>query len=305
MSSGSIKTGDDVLREMHDLTIYAPTENTSEAFVISPDTEDPDETRTIVMALPHLHGLVRHMYIRAKVMQQIVAPNCRLVGLPNNSLRHQSYDLSSFYLDDRAERTRNGSMIPFGEQQMRTLEGINRSTPLGAVGLSGYSSGAGISLAMAAVGSSELEVVRVNADEAPSKPGRNWINVVLDNLQSASGQDYKDAVAAAGIPALTEAMASKQAGQNMAKFFLKHFSRDGFLMLQAMTNSVDITASLISADIPTKIGYVINSKLFDPALPGSAYGSSKIVGYEGEGFRGHATADDVFMHALMANHGLN
>lgn len=298
-------TYDDVLGQMQDVQMIEPTETTSRAAILTPEGNDFDEDQSVVLALPHLQGWIPHHYIRARVMQQLIAPDKRVIVMPNNTIRQQNYDLSALSTDE-CEKMSRGDILPLADRQMRTLESIDKLKSFGTLGrvsLTGYSLGANIVLGMASAESNSIEVDRVNADEAVSDNLRTAASdVQSDFMKSGGALDPWHAKQASKIPALSSALRSNRMAWDWIRFGVMNFTPHGKLMRGAMTSSINL---LLSDDIPTKIGHIENSKMFNPSsIVHLGRNVIDVVRYEGEGFRGHPSADDVFVHALMVNDGL-
>lgn len=282
------------------------TEFHSRAFVLQPETRDFDETKSVALALPHLNGWTPHHYIRAKVMQQVVCPDNRLIVFPNNSFGQTNYDLKN--LNDKQVRMfENGSMKPVAIKHMRTLEELNRKQPLGSVALSGYSLGGNIVLSMANLESDSVEVTNVNADETPSKVNRMPSELKKDFMQSGGVGELRSAIQESEIDALMSAMRINRMALDLARFGIKSLGKDAKLVAQGMSDSIGLELLSLSGKsdkLQVKLGYVEGSRIFDPtAISKKTF--AQVTAYGGKGFHKHASGDNPYVHALMANDGLN
>lgn len=285
--------------------------DSSRAYVLSPEGEI-DEDKSVALFLPHLNGWTPHHLIRAKIMQQVVAPDSRVVVFPNNSMGQQNYDVKHLSEQDKKVFS-YGSLDPIAKKHMRTLETINRYTPLGALSLTGYSLGARMALDLAQLDSDRLEgVTHVNADEAPSVNDRGPLKLAIDFAGSGGSGALKKSIHEAEIPSLSKAMRFNRRNFDVAKFLIKDtFSTEAKTVKMGITSTISLIQFegdlLHGKSIPkVKIGYVEGSKMFDSEAGGNSYDKiADVVRYEGEHFHGHPSADNVILHALMVNDGIN
>ena len=297
-----------VLQDFEETPSVDPTENTSRALILDPQAGEIDETGTVVLALPHLNGWTPHHYIRARVMQQLVAPQKRVIVFPNNMRGQENYDVSN--LDIYAKnKLAAGIMEPIAEKHLRTLENINSTSSLGSLSLSGYSLGGRTVLSMAIKASSRLDAVtHLNLDEAPSKRNRTAKQLRKDFSNPADLIYLYKSVKESQIPALSSAMRMDRMLTGIGWFVMESSKADAKLIQEGMTGSLDSDLMVIGSDrsIQKKTGYVDGSKLFDPrSLHILTAKTAGLVRYQGEGFHGHASGDNVINHALMVNDGLN
>lgn len=293
----------------HDAELIEPTERTSGAIVLHPKSGEVDESQSIVLAHPYRNGWYGfpHLRIRSEVTRDFVAPNSRVVVLPSNAVGEQYYDLKQFTELERGQMKR-GVMDPFGQQQIRTVEGVQKKYALGELLLTGYSQGGSTVLSMAAQNNDRLNIVRVNADEVPSKSGRTAGETQTDFRKTSD--NFIKAAQEAGIPALSAVHRLDRAIYGMGKFvFGSLASYDGRLMKKAMAGHVgsDLSQAANTNEVLTKVGFVEGSDLFDESItrsPGLRAPNLRFVEYHGQGFRKHGSADNVILHALMARDGL-
>ncbi len=309
-------TYDDICRQTAAAEVIAPTLNSAGAVILEPETGEIDETQSLVLPLPYQNAWWPHHYVRARVFQQVVAPNSRVIVLPNNSLRkdEQYYDLSTI-TDEEKYQLEHGSTRPIVERQMRTLEKIDDEQSLGKVGLTGYSFGGRIAIDMASMGVRDIDITAVNVDEMPSKAGRSAATLRNDFLKS--GGDIRKVAREADIPALSATMRRDRMIIGMVRFGLSTLTREGKLTHKAITNNIMDRMSWANRhypDMPIKVGYIAGSRLFSPDYlnerdkPSTFFQqgirSLHVVQYSGQGLHAHATGDNPFTHALMAHDGL-
>jgi hypothetical protein len=128
------------------------------AVILEPAGE-PDE-HTVVLSLPHQEGWTPITALSAMFMQQAVAPDSRMVVLPNNTAGEQYYQLDPQVL----EQIKIGDMAPFYHNQARIVESLVTS---GSVDLTGYGLGGLTSVGIALM-AKQLDIRLVNADETPN-----------------------------------------------------------------------------------------------------------------------------------------
>ncbi len=293
----------DVVTEMPEPT-YVPIDEMRDVQLmqILPDSADFDTTRTTALGLPFLNGLSPHQYIRAKTLQLILDPEVPLIVMPNNSSKNSAY---TFTTEDR-RRLAMGNIRPLGEIELLAFEELDKQRSLGALSITGYSQGALTALAMGAVGSSRLHVTNINADEAPSKFGRSVKRLAKD-FQSGGLSQLFGAVKDADIDALSEAMRAPGLLLDIVRFGMQSLRADSKLIQRSMVGDVDgLVAGVDLQDVPVKLGFVEGSPMFSPSFESADLLSKHVttIGYDGPGNRGHATGDNVILHALMAVDGL-
>jgi hypothetical protein len=299
---------DQVVAGTRGANIFDATDNSARAIILDPLTTDIDETRTIALALPHMQDWSEPHYMRARVMQLIVAPNSRVVIFPNNSKGCPNYNIGTMTGTERSKLSQ-GNLRPLAERNMRTLEKIDEFIPLGDIALTGYSLGARMVLKMATVGSTSFGLDGVNADETPSKLHRDAKQLEKDFRKSGGPIDLVKAVKESQIPALNSAKRADRLAADLTMFVLRSLtSQDAKLMQSAMTGDIESDLHALAVRrITPKIGFVEGSLLFDPSslMPVNSYKKIDLVEYGGEGFHKHASGDNLILHALMANDGLN
>ena len=299
---------EDVQRDTLAAQTFEPREDNSRAIILEPLSTEVDEMRTVVLALPHLQKWQPHHYIRARIMQQIVAPNNRVIVFPNSLDRENpDYDLSKFK-DHEIECLRDGDLSPVAERHMSTLEHLDGQLYLGDIALSGYSLGGKTVLAMAEAGSSEFNVTHLNADETPSKSERTPKELEKDFLKSGGIFKLRRSSRDAGLPAMNSARRLDRFAADLAGFGVASKLSDAAkIMHESMAGSVQDLVHEAKTEWPNmrvKMGYVENSLLFDPSSV-SGEDNVDLVNYSGPEFLGHTSGDNVILHALMVNDGIN
>jgi pimeloyl-ACP methyl ester carboxylesterase len=258
----------------------------------------------MVLGLPFQQGWKPSMYIRAEYARQLIAPDSRMVVLPNNTNKEQFYAFSG---EDRAKMA-DGNLDPFFERHLRVLEELDVR---GEALLTGYSMGALTAVGIAAKCSNTFGVRVINADELPVG-GRKPKELKKAFMKSGGWGEQRKAIADAKISALSSALNTGRLALDYAQFGLSTFDADnkalhagmargdfGGLLRRAQANSPEATI---------KLGHVVGSQLFLPSAEVDLNGFD-IREYTGDATHMHATGDNVAAHALMildaeARHGL-
>lgn len=292
------KSLNDIYREMPiSERIETDVNHSVETVTLEAVDGERDDT-SIVWALPYLNGWTPHHYIRARAMQELAFPNSQVVVLPAES--------DSVSITDEDRRTlAMGYGHSIAEQQMKALETLD----LGVVALSGYSWGATTAVELTNIGSDRLEVRGLNIDELPSAAGRSAKELKKDFMKSGSIFALRASVREAEIPALSQAMSIPRMALDLARFGIRSQSKDSKLLAETMTKSAGVRiAKAVKQAGPanSKVGYIKGSRIFNPisAWITQHYKDARIVEYGGRGFHGHASADNVILHAAMVYDGL-
>ncbi len=269
------------------------------AVVLEPTGSECDDTYTMVLGLPFQQGWKPSMYIRAEYARQLIAPDSRMVVLPNNTNRKQYYAFSS---EDRAKMT-SGNLGPFFERHVRVLEELEVQ---GEVMLTGYSLGGLTAVGIAAKCPSKFDVRMVNADELPTGT-REPKELQRAFMKSGGWGEQREAVADAKVPALSAALNTGRLALDYAQFGLSTFDADnkalhagmargdfGELLRQARANLPEATI---------KLGHVAGSQLFLPSA-GVDLGAFNVREYTGAAAHMHATGDNIAAHAMMILDGV-
>lgn len=273
------------------------------AVVMDPQTKDVNENHTLVLGLPHQQAWKPSMYIRSKMLQDIVAPNSRLVVFPNNTIGDRYYDLTK----DEQAKLSAGDISPYAEMQLRVLQTLK----LSRVALTGYSLGGFSALAMGAVGSDKVEISHINADEVPSR-NRNPKQLRKDFMKSGGPKEQRQAIEDAKLPALSQALNIPRLTADYIRFGLTDVvsavrPSENKALHHAMAGSVGdkIRRSLVNnPDTTIKIGHVEGSHLFKGSIETITSNTVRVVTYTGEGSHLHPTGDNPIAHALMAKDGI-
>lgn len=257
---------------------------------------------TVALAFPFLQGLNKTMLLRAAFMQQSVMPNSEVMLLPNiHSGRNATYTFS----EEDKRRLGNGSLTPLGEKYIRVFETLG----VGSIALTGYSQGGRLALDIAAVGSPNIHITHVNADEVPSKMGRNAKELQKDFMKSGALGLQRKSMSEAGFGSLLE----REAGLRLplldySTFGIKSLSRISKLIHAGMTGRalhVARKAILVNEDIKMKLGAVEGSLLtdFNELQKLTQYMNTRAVLYTGDAANKHTTGDNYAAHALMVKDG--
>jgi len=285
------------LRDVHKAMPEPTATEYGRAVVLEPEG-DWDGTTT-VLATPFQQAWKPSMFIRAAYAQQAVAPESRMVILPNNSVT------DTYYHFERPElgQLSSGNLTPLFEHQARVLEALGVE---GKVMLSGYSMGALTAIGLAKVCSERLAVVSVNADEAPTG-GREPKALNKDFMTSGGWGEQRAAIADARVPALSEALKTRRLAFDYARFGTASLlSMVGLrpvnkALAEGMAR-VDFGALLLEAraqfpEAIIKLGRVVDSRMVQ--LERVPQAAADIREYSGAGAHKHTTGDNVVAHALM------
>jgi hypothetical protein len=280
---------DDLHTEAVEYASISRNGSTTRSLILEPKGERNDTT--VVLALPHQQAAKDSMIIRARIAQELVAPNSRMVLLPNNSDKGTYYDFS----ENDIARLRMG-LMPLAEQQMRMLESLRVEKAV----LSGYSLGGLAVAALAAMPNTSIDVIGLNIDEAPSKNGRTAKELKKDFLSSGGWGAQRAAIKDAQLPILNEVQSIAGLAIDYAHFGLASLSKSNKAIAQGMDgNTLAVYLNSVRRqypDAPIKLGKVVGSKLLEI--------DSEVLEYTGVGTHMHATGDNPFAHALMMKHGL-
>lgn len=284
----------DVQKMMPETTVISAGEQLVHAAVLLPKG-DFDNNEALVISAPHQNGWAPSIYIRSEITRQIVAPDAMAIVFPNNGGKDRYYQLT----DQQIADLNKGNLAPIAEMRVRVLEALH----VGEIAATGFSLGANLAVAMAAVGSDKVEVIAINADEAPSELGRTNKQLRKDAMKSNSWGEQREAIADANIPALSEYFTRLNMARDYAGFALATLRRANKAVEQAMSGSIQpqIGRALEQyPNLPIKIGSIIGSLLTND---GDIHGT-RIRHYSGEATHRHATGDNPFAHALMAKDGV-
>lgn len=282
-----------VHEEMPDPTMVDIGDRMAKAVILEPDNPDYDETLTVVRFSEHQQPYQAMQYIGAKVMQQMVAPDSRLVMITRDAYKFNDKELGAL---------RSGDASPIGQVEMRILEELG----LDRVILTGYSLG-GISVAsVAAAGSDSVEVIHQNMDEPPSKTGRTTKELKKDFMASGTWSDQRAAMQDADItPVSDDLRFAPRLLWDYTKFGIGSLRPANKALLSAMSGSISDLLNKAEASYPDsaqKIGYIYGSKMLDPNSVLDT--SAEVFEYGVLGFHRHASVNNPFMQAALLDHGL-
>jgi hypothetical protein len=261
--------------------------------VLDPTSQERDETYTTVLALPFQQGWKPSMYIRAEYARQVLAPESRMVVLPNNTASEQYYNFTK----EERRKIGGGNLEPFFERHVRVLEDLGVR---GEVMLTGYSLGGLVAVGIAAKCPFSFEPKTVNADELPTG-SREPKELQKAFLKSGGWHEQRAAIADAKLPVLSTALSTGRLAVDYARFGLSTFEANNKALAAGMARG-DFGDLLRQArrNLPEtiiKLGHVAGSQLFLP-IEGSL-GEVDVREYSGAAAHMHATGDNVVAHALM------
>jgi len=272
-----------------------------------PAGRDRDETRTLVLGLPYQQAWKPSMAIRAEFTRQAVAPDSRMVVLPNNTFGDKYYEMTPGEVQAAAV----GNLMPFFEQKVKLLEALNTK---GRVDLDGYSLGGMIALGIAGVNSDRWSVGVVNSDEAPNDRRMPKL-LQRDYMKSGGWSEQRQAIKDAEIPALKQALNIPKLAIDYARFGLATTDVTNRALHHGMAqeNFAQLVRRVYRAhpDAAIKLGNVEGSRVylpdaFDRHLEVGYVPETSLhtVTYTGEANRLHPTGDNVVAHALMFKHAV-
>ncbi len=259
--------------------------------VILDPVDERDDSNTVVLALPHQQPWQPSHYIRSEFARQVVAPNSRMIVLPNNSGKNDYYNLTREELGVMEE----GDLTPFYQIKARILETLELD---GEVTLTGYSLG-GLAVLGIAGQSPNFNVRLINADETPNHATSSK-QLMNDFLKSGGWSEQRQAIADAKISALSQALSIHRLARDYALYGMGAImgKNNSKAMIKGMAgvefDSLILKAQNSYPDATLKLGHVIGSRLF---IPNDSHYNSRL--YTGRGTHMHATGDNVVAHALM------
>lgn len=258
---------------------------------------------TVVVGLPHQQGWKPSMYARAKYMQDTVAPESRIVVLPNNAAGDRNYHFDA----ETAAAVRGGNLTPYYEQRARLLDAIGVE---GKVDLTGYSLGGLTVVGMAGVLSDRWQPRVVNSDEAPNAQ-RTPGELRSDFLGSGGIGIQRRAIVDADVPAINQALNRPRLLRDYAQFGFGTFIAENRALADGMAtpefNRLVGKALAGPAEL-VKIGNVEDSLVFRAEADdlASVYDDERLhrTTYTSAENRKHATGDNAAAHALMLKEAL-
>ncbi|MDB5161187.1 MAG: hypothetical protein JWO96_567 [Candidatus Saccharibacteria bacterium] len=157
---------------------------------------DYDNSEAILLELPFANGWAPHMYLRARYLQAVAAPDQRVIVFPQSTISETAYDFTGFQLD----QIKQGDVTPIAERQARLV----RTLGIGRASIIGYSGGGMNAAVLSEVLADEVSVLSVGVFEPPNVVDRTAKQLTKDF--KASGFSYLQAAKDAEIPALVEAL---------------------------------------------------------------------------------------------------
>lgn len=265
-----------------------------------------DMKKLVVIKLAHQQGFDDAHYIMARVLQDMICPEARVLVLPNDSLSQQNY----FFNFEQKNRLAKGDYSPIPEIQNRAIEIVLNGEQDVDVLVSGYSKGGNDALWVPKIGSTVFNLIGVNSNELLSATGRTAKGVIKDFGRSGGWNDQRAAIAQAEIPALSEANNARRLMIAYGRFGINQFTRLSKLSLQSMTGSVDDllreAIARMHADNTISIVSIDGSYMFDPKSISETNQSKlgAVLNLNGDLYHKHASADDPFIQARMVILGI-
>lgn len=301
-------------RNLHDVVEEMPvTERYKNAdiAVVSPSRGvDSDETRTIVLPLEFGQSVTPAHAIRAKAMQQLVAPNSRVMIVPNNGFGVNHVNMTDGLSAAAKEKMQDGDYMPYAELLMQTVEAADRVHNFGKLAIIGSSQGALTGLAW---GSKDiLNVEKILAFETPSMSNRTAKGLGADFRKSGGGATgLWSAIKASEISAQKQAMQiPHKYTKDIAKFVAySMMNADAKLLSQAMAGS----AEYLAAPAAEKLGkgalrfvFIDGSTVFDStSISDETHKLAPITRIEGTGTYAHATSNHFRLLGAAAHASFN
>jgi hypothetical protein len=300
----------DVMQAMPEVT----STEYGQAYVLQPKA-DYDGT-TVVLGLPHQQAMKPSMAIRAQYLQDVVAPDSRIVVLPNNTIGDRDY----YHFSD-GERTlatgsgdRKSSLQFFYDNRVRLLDTLGVID--GKVNFTGYSLGGLTALGSAVSASQHMEVGVVNVDEAPNLE-RTPKQLQKDFMASGGWGDQRKAIEDAALPALSEALSPARLLADYGRFALATLIPENNALHAGMSGAEfdqQIASSLsYLRDSFIKVGRIDGGQVADEAtfneyasyVPYRDNPNISFVQYSGKAAHKHPTGDNAVAHALMYVHAVD
>lgn len=272
------------------------------AYIIKPESVDYDPTDAVVRFAEFGQTInAIQQFIGAKITQEVVAPNRQLIMLENNGIGQTEHEFDDVLM----ESIRKKGLRPYAEDKIRVLEklGIKRAD------FTGWSLGARLAIEAVAVGSTEIDVVHVNADEPPSMLGRTAKELRKDFMKSGGWAEQRQAGDDCEARAVAEAFKPARLAIDYAKFGWASLRAHNQVLHDAMAG--DISESMASAynanpDVSIKLGVVEGSRICVPSkkdILGIARQNTTLEYYDDLYYR-HGTVNHPILQALIARRGL-
>lgn len=265
--------------------------------VLGPKNGEVDESRSIILATQYLQDWKPYMYVMCELTRQIVAPNSRMLVLPNNTRQQTYYDFSK----EDIQRIDSGDMTPFYDMMVRTVEAVQTKgiMQLGHVAATGSSQAGLTVLGMASKNSDKFNIAVVNADEAPTKerPGK----LQKDFFKSGTALGHRASARDAKLPVMNELTTWQKLIPDYARAMKESKSPLGTALRHAMEKPdfAELVRTVLrrSPSTAIKIGSIAGSLLTrfedipeDPRILRRHY--------TGAGAHKHATLNNPFFVAL-------
>jgi hypothetical protein len=267
--------------------------------------KNPDRNTDIIasIALPHQQELKPAMTARALMAQDMAAAvlglNMDVVVFPNNGSRNIAYT----HTLEELVRLTGGNRAEHAQMRARTLEALRRRHSFGAVFMSSYSAEGRDGLEIAAGTAPNFELVGLNIDEMPSKPGRDADGVQRDFLRSGGYFAQLGAIRDSGVPVMSRIYNPASLAADYVRFGLAAQNDQNKALRASMAGDAGDTlraARRQYPDLAIKFGQVVGSNLFVPE--GDYPGLARVQEYHSP--RLHTTGDNIVAHALMVVDGL-
>lgn len=273
--------------------------------LLKPNHGDVDDTKTIVRFSEFLNGYNPVQWIGAEVTRQLVAPNSLMIMMPNNSFGQANHIVPN--APDAIELFSRDALNTLARNKWTALDHIDRNKyRLGKIGLTGWSFGANMALAVASLEDRQLEVMAVNADEPVSKTGRTAKELSKDFMKSGGFGEQRQAGKDSGITAINQAFSVSRLALDYLKFGIASQGKEAKQLLESMTGDVNelVKRSLSNnPDIQIKLGQMVGSLIFDPRSVQRQNGV-QVVSYDQPTNRRHATVNNPLVQGYMAHQGL-
>lgn len=248
-----------------------------------------------VFGLPYNQGWKPSMYLRAKKMQQIAAPDEDLIVFPDD---HRYVEYSD---NDLKILKESGSIMPAAEKRAKALEWMDYP----AYRLTGGSYDGLVTLGVLAA-APDVVIEAVNIDEMPF--GNDPISKRF--AESSTPKQQRNAIDDSQLKPLKQALNFPRLGLDYGVFFSKHFSKLSVAKRSAMSGlNQELIRKALQQSVYVKLGHVAGSHMFDEKLFTSAFGDliqdDQVRYYTGIAARGHAIVDNPVANALMTLDGFD
>ena len=278
--------------------------------VVQPEGE-VDETKTILLPLEFNQGITPAHYMRAKVLQQYLAPESRVVIVPNSSADDSHVDMS-LLSEYSKKRMSEGDYMPYASLLHRSVAEADVRHNFGTMAIVASSQGALTGLAFAT--SEMVPVSNVLAHETPSKSGRSAKQLGKDFNKSGGGVfGLKNAIADSEVRAQRQAMRfPDRYTRDIVKFAKRSMTHpDAKLLAEAMSGSAEYLASPATKNLgmyAVVFSYAKGSLVFDPeSISDETKALAPVIELTGERLekQAHATSNNLRLLAALAYNSFN